>query len=106
MLTIKQAMRSKLLPVLAVILPALIILMALTIKGDGTSVGQIRIAIKYSLGLIWILMGIVTLSAGCASIAREIEDKQLRLIAVKPVKKSEIIARQKDQAGGCHQPCA
>ncbi len=89
-LTIKQAVRSKTLPILAVILPAVIILIVLTIKGDGSATGQIRMAIKYSLGIMWLIMGIATLSAGCASIAREIEDKQLRLIAVKPVHKYEI----------------
>ena len=89
-LTIKQAVRSRILPILAIILPVVIILLVSTIKGDGTAIGQIRMAIKYSLGLMWIIMGITTLWSGCASIAREIEDKQLRLIAVKPVAKYEI----------------
>lgn len=89
-LTIKQAVRSRILPILAILLPAVIIFITLTIKGDGSAVGQIRMAIKYSLGIMWIIMGIATLSSGCASIAREIEEKQLRLIAVKPVHKYEI----------------
>ena len=89
-LTIKQAVRSRILPILAIILPAVIILIVSTIKGDGTASGQIRMAIKYSLSLMWIIMGVATLWSGCASIAREVEEKQLRLIAVKPVTKYEI----------------
>ena len=85
-LTVKQAVRSRLLPALAILLPAIVVLILLTIKGDGTAIGQISIAIKYSLAIILMLLGIATLWSGCASISREIEDKQLRLIAVKPVR--------------------
>lgn len=89
-LTIKQSVRSRIIPALAIILPAIIILTILNIKGDGTAIGQISIAIKYSLAFMLIIMSIATLWSGCAAIAREIEDKQLRLIIVKPIKKHEI----------------
>ncbi len=89
-LTVKQAVRSRLLPALAVALPAIAVLIILTIKGDGTTAGQISIAIKYSFAIILMLLAVSTLWSGCASISREIEDKQIRLIAVKPTHKHEI----------------
>ncbi len=82
--------KTGVIPALLIILPLSIILLVLLIEGDGTATGQISLAVKYSLTVMGLIMSIATLWAGCAAIAKEIEDKQLRLIAVKPVRKYEI----------------
>lgn len=89
-LTLRDAVRSRLVLYLIVILSALICGLASTVKGDGTLTGQLRVFVGYSLGLTTILLGIVTLWTACGSIAREVRDKQIQLVVVKPVHRFEI----------------
>lgn len=88
--TIRDAARSRLLAALAIGLPAIVIGLPLVIMGDGTAAGEIRIVLNYTLGAVGILLAVATLWASCGAISREIEQKQLRLIAVKPVYRSQI----------------
>jgi len=89
-LTMRAAVRSRFVASLVLILLCVIIAVPATIRGDGTLVGQLQVLLHYTLGLAAIVLSIATLWAACGSISRDIEDRRIRLIAVKPVRKGEI----------------
>ena len=89
-LAVRSAVRSRLFISLLVVLLAVLVVLPLTIEGDGTLDGTVRILLNYTLGLTAIVLAAATLWSSCAGIAREIEERHIRLIAVKPVRKSEL----------------
>lgn len=72
------------------LLAVAVIGLPLTVKGDGTAEGQLRITITYSLGAAFALLALASLWAGALSIAQEIEERQIQLLATKPVRRAEI----------------
>lgn len=89
-LTIRDAIRSRLLVALvAVLLLGLVGLPAL-IQGDGTLFGRLQIILRYALGFAVMVLSIVTLWAACGGVAREIEDRRIYLILAKPVHRHEL----------------
>lgn len=89
-LAVRSAVRSRLFISLMVVLLAVIIGLPITIKGDGTVTGQVRILLYYTLGLAAVILGIATLWASCGAISEEIQEKQIRLVAVKPVRHFQV----------------
>ncbi len=89
-LTVRRALRSRLLPATAVGLLVCAVVIPMAIKGDGTAPGQVRIALNYTLGAMGLLLGITTLWSTCGAISRDIEERQFRLAAVKPIPKWRI----------------
>ena len=89
-LAIRAAIRSRLFVSLMVVLLAVIIGLPLTIKGDGSAAGQVRILLSYTLGLAAFVMGIATLWVACGAISQEIEDRRIRLVVVKPVYRFQV----------------
>ncbi|MCO6400544.1 MAG: ABC transporter permease [Verrucomicrobia bacterium] len=89
-IAIHSAVRSRMVVCLIALLAIAVIGLPLTIKGDGTAEGQLRVTITYSLGAAFALLALASLWAGALSIAREIEDKQIQLLATKPVRRAEI----------------
>lgn len=62
----------------------------LTIRGDGTLEGLIRLHLTYTLGTASFLLGLFSLWTGCGGIAREAETRTLQLLVVKPVPRLSI----------------
>ena len=62
----------------------------LTIRGDGTLEGLIRLHLTYTLGSASFLLGLFSLWTGCGGIAREAETRTLQLLVVKPVPRLSI----------------
>lgn len=91
-IAIRGAIRSRMVLSLLALLAIAIIGLPLTVKGDGTAEGQLRITITYSLGAAFALLALSSLWAGALSIAQEIEDKQIQLLSTKPVRRAEIWA--------------
>ncbi len=89
-LTVRAAARSRMIHSLAVLLFLVLLVIPLTVKADGTLTGEIQLVLHLTLSLVGIILGIATLWAACAGISREIEDRRIRLVAVKPVRKGEI----------------
>ncbi len=89
-LTLLSAIRSRLFATQVLLVLAFMVAMPLLLKGDGTLAGQLRVLLTYAVGLAWLSMAIVTLWFACGSIAREIEDRSLRLIAVTPIRATHI----------------
>jgi len=89
-LSIRNAVRSKIVISLLVLLLASVVLLPLTIKGDGTLAGFIQILLSYTLGLASFILALTTLWAGSAAVASEINDKTIQMAAVKPVSRWQI----------------
>jgi ABC-type transport system involved in multi-copper enzyme maturation permease subunit len=85
-LTLRAAVRSRFFASLLALVLAAVVALALTLKGDGTCAGRARVVIAYTLGLAGGILGFATLWNACGSISLDVEERQIRLVAVKPVR--------------------
>src|ERR1043165_4652475 len=89
-LTWKAAFRFRLFVVVAVLLLGAVVLLPILIKDDGTARGFTQILLTYTLSAITALLGISTLWLACGTLARDIEDCQMQVVAVKPISRWRI----------------
>jgi ABC-type transport system involved in multi-copper enzyme maturation permease subunit len=89
-LTWKAAVRFRLFLVVAVLLLGAVVGLPLLIKDDGTARGFTQILLTYTLGTVSTLLGLCTLWLACGTLAREIEDCQMQVVAVKPIARWQI----------------
>src|SRR5437588_5270489 len=88
--TLKAAFRYRLVQILTVLLLGAVIGLPLVIKHDGTARGFTQILLTYTLGAIVTLLGFATLWLACGTLARDIEECQIQMVAVKPVARWQI----------------
>lgn len=89
-LTWKAAFRFRLFLVISVLLLGTVVGLPLLIKDDGTARGFTQILLTYTLGTISALLGLSTLWLACGTLARDIEDCQIQVVAVKPIARWQI----------------
>src|SRR5215470_7031719 len=89
-LTWKAAFRFRLFLVLAVLLLASVVALPLLIKDDGTARGFTQILLTYTLSTIASLLGLSTLWLACGTLARDIEECQMQVVATKPIARWQI----------------
>jgi hypothetical protein len=89
-LTWKAAFRFRLFLVVAALLLASVVGLPLLIKDDGTARGFTQIVLTYTLSTITALLGLSTLWLACGTLARDIEDCTLQVVAIKPVARWQI----------------
>lgn len=89
-ITWKAAVRFRLFLVLVVLLLASVVGLPLLIKDDGTARGFTQILLTYTLSTISVLLGLSTLWLACGTLAREVEDCQMQVLAVKPIPRWQI----------------
>ena len=89
-LTWKAAFRFRLFLVVAVLLLASVIGLPLLIQDDGTARGFTQILVTYTLSAITGLLGLSTLWLACGTLARDIEECQMQVLATKPVARWQI----------------
>ena len=89
-LTWKAAFRFRLFLVVAVLLLAAVVGIPVLIKSDGTARGFAEILITYTLSAITALLGLSTLWLSCGTLARDIEECQIQVVATKPVARWQI----------------
>src|SRR5665647_990100 len=89
-LTWKAALRFKLFLVIAVLLLAAVVGLPLLIKDDGTARGFTQIILTYTLSAITGLLGLSTLWLACGTLARDIEECQIQVVATKPIARWQI----------------
>jgi ABC-type transport system involved in multi-copper enzyme maturation permease subunit len=89
-LAFRAALRSRAFAWWLLVLVVIVLLLPATLKGDGTAAGRIRIILGYTLSLSWFTLAAACIGAACSSIALEIEDKQLVLVATRPVSRARI----------------
>src|SRR5258706_11363306 len=63
----------------------------LLIKDDGTARGFTQILLTYTLSTITALLGLSTLWLACGTLARDIEECQMQIVAVKPIARWQIL---------------
>src|SRR5277367_618574 len=89
-LTWKAALRFKLFLVIAVLLVTAVVGLPIVIKDDGTARGLTQIILTYTLSAITALLGLSTLWLACGTLARDIEECQIQVVATKPVARWQI----------------
>ena len=89
-LTWKAALRFRLFLVIAVLLLASVVGLPLILKDDGTARGFTEILLTYTLSVVTALLGLSTLWLSCGTLARDIEECQMQMVAVKPVARWQI----------------
>jgi hypothetical protein len=89
-LTWKAALRFKLFLVIAVLLILAIVGLPLVIRDDGTAQGFTQIILTYTLSAITALLGLSTLWLSCGTLARDIEECQIQVVATKPIARWQI----------------
>jgi hypothetical protein len=89
-LTWKAAFRFRLFWVLAGLLLCSVVVLPLLIKDDGTARGFIQIMLTYTLSVVTALLGFSTLWLACGTLARDIEDCSMQMVAVKPIARWQI----------------
>ena len=89
-LTWKAAFRFRLFLVVALLLLAAVVGLPLLLKDDGTARGFTQILITYTLSVITALLGLSTLWLACGTLARDIEECQIQVVATKPVARWQI----------------
>lgn len=89
-LTWKAAVRFKLFLVIATLLLLSVVGLPLVIQDDGSAQGFTQIILTYTLSAITALLGISTLWLACGTLARDIEECQIQVVATKPVGRWQI----------------
>jgi hypothetical protein len=89
-LTWKAALRFRLFLVIAVLLLAAVVGLPVMIKDDGTARGFTQILLTYTLSAITGLLGLSTLWLSCGTLARDIEECQIQVVATKPIARWQI----------------
>jgi len=89
-LTWKAAFRFRLFWVMAVLLVGSVVVLPLVIKDDGTARGFAQILLTYTLSVITALLGLSTLWLSCGTLARDIEENSMQVVAVKPIARWQI----------------
>jgi len=89
-LTWKAALRFKLFLVIAALLILAVVGLPLVIKDDGTAQGFTQIILTYTLSAITALLGLSTLWLSCGTLARDIEECQIQVVATKPIARWQI----------------
>jgi hypothetical protein len=89
-LTWKAAFRFRLFLVIAVLLLASVVGLPMVIKDDGTARGFTQILLTYTLSVITGLLGLSTLWLACGTLARDIEECQMQVVATKPIARWQI----------------
>ncbi|MGA2241698.1 MAG: ABC transporter permease [Verrucomicrobiota bacterium] len=89
-LTWKAAFRFRLFLVIAVLLLASVMGLPMVIQDDGTARGFTQILLTYTLSVITGLLGFSTLWLACGTLARDIEECQMQVVATKPIARWQI----------------
>src|SRR5512140_678895 len=89
-LTWKAAFRFRLFLVVAALLLGSVVGLPVLIKDDGTARGFTQILLTYTLSTITALLGLSTLWLACGTLARDIEECQMQMVAVKPIARWQI----------------
>lgn len=89
-LTLKSAFRFRLVQVLIVLLLFAVLVLPPMIKHDSTARGFVQIILTYTLGAITTLLGLATLWLACGTLARDVDECQIQMVAVKPIARWQI----------------
>ena len=84
-LSVRAAVRSRVVAALLVVLAAGVIGIPHFVTGDGTPASEMQVRLRYTLAFGVGILGLATLWASCAAFGAEIDSRRMELTAVKPV---------------------
>ncbi len=85
LLTLRSAFRLRLAWALMAVLAGVSGLMPYMIRHNGTAKMFIQVTMSYSLTAITAILGLATLWIACGSMARDISERQVQILATKPI---------------------
>ena len=88
--TLKAAVRYRFVVAIAITLLVIVFALPMIVKSDGTAKGMVQLVLTYTLAATTALLGIASLWIGCGTLAREIEDNVMQMVAVKPIARWQI----------------
>ncbi|HJN89136.1 MAG TPA: hypothetical protein QGG93_02295 [Verrucomicrobiota bacterium] len=88
--TLKAAVRYRFVVAMIIALMVIVFGIPMLVKSDGTAKGTVQLVLTYTLGSTTALLGIASLWMGCGTLAREIEDNVMQMVAVKPVARWQV----------------
>lgn len=89
-LTVRAAFRYRLVVVLLALLLGAVVALPLVVKHDGTAQGFTQILLTYTLTTITALLSLVTVWLACNTLARDIDECQMQMVAVKPIPRWQV----------------
>ncbi len=92
LLTFRNAVRSRVLAMLAAAVVIIILWLPFVIKGDGAPSSTVRLYLNYALGSAVVLLSISALWTGADAFSREVESRRIQLVTTKPVRILQIWA--------------
>lgn len=84
-LTLKSAFRNRLILFILIGLLGGVVALPALIQHDETAKGFTQIVLSYTLSFTVFLLGVVSLWVACWALARDIEESQIQMVAVKPI---------------------
>ncbi len=90
LISMRNAVRSKIVLVLLFFLLLTLIGLPLTVRGDGTLSGHVQLLLRYTLGLALLILSLATVWASCAAVSSDIRDRQIQLVISKPVRAVQV----------------
>ncbi|MCH8513822.1 MAG: ABC transporter permease [Kiritimatiellae bacterium] len=89
-LTLRASLRERVAWSMLALVAGVLILLPLGLRGDGTLSGELRMHIRYSIGLSAGLLAAMTLWVSCASVAGDLSSKRLHMVLTKPVSRAAV----------------
>jgi len=89
-LTWKAAFRFRLFWVMCLLLIGAVVGFPVMLKDDGSAQGLTQILLTYTLSAATTLLGFFTLWFSCGTLARDVEECQMQMIAVKPISRWQV----------------
>lgn len=89
-LTIRSALGYRLVSTVLMILAGLLLGLPVLIKHNGTAEMLTQVVLSYSLNLIILFLGLITVWLSCSALAKEIREGQMQMVAVKPITRWQI----------------
>jgi hypothetical protein len=83
--TFSQAIRMRIAVAFILVLACALGALPFVMSGDGTLAGEIQTFLSYSLGLSGVLLGLVVILVSARIVSRDIDDRTIFLVAVKPM---------------------
>ncbi len=89
-LTVQSAVRMRLIPAVGAALILLLALLPFLIEHNGTAEMFTQVVMTYSLAVVTFMLGLTTVWLACGTMARDIGDAHMQVVATKPVARWQI----------------
>lgn len=90
--TVTQCLRMKMAGTLIAILALTMVVLPMSAKGDGTLAGRIRAFLSYSTASVSVILGLVSILVGVATVSDDVNRKLIFTVATKPTARWQYIA--------------